>query len=175
MRPPWYGRWCGFMTTGGSSKPSTRQPISSLIEASIGPRTLLHPAGLEPRLGLGEERARDLGVVDGVEEAEEAGVVLVALEVLAVDLRGDAADALAVLVRDEDGALGVLEERVLLRVEPILQVHVERADVVRVVPVDAVDDVRGSRRGRRPIGRLPDLHHERTPVVPFARASVNAE
>ncbi len=41
------------------------------------PAEPLHPAALDPGLGLGEQRAGDLGVVDGVEEAEHAGVVMV--------------------------------------------------------------------------------------------------
>jgi hypothetical protein len=90
----------------------------------------LHAALFDPRFGPREELAREVGVVDGVEEAEEAGVVLVAREVLAIDLGGDAPDGLAAPVRDPAGALGVLEERVLLRVEAIRDVEVEGADVV---------------------------------------------
>ena len=128
-------------TPAASSKPSTRQPDLLVDRERERAARALHPLAAKPALGAREELARDLGVVDGVEEAEEARVVVVALEVLAIDLRGDATDALAVAVRGEDGALGVLEEGVLLRVEPILQVHVERADVVRIVLVDVVDDV----------------------------------
>jgi hypothetical protein len=43
-------------------------------------------------------------------------------------------------VRGEHDALGVLEERILLA-EPLLHVHVERPDVVRIVPVDVGHDI----------------------------------
>ena len=97
-------------------------------------------AARQPLFGSGQERPRDLHVVDGVEKAPEAGRVLVAIQVLAIDRRRYAPDALAVSVRREDRALGVREEGVLLRVEPVLQVLVERTDVGRIPGVDAVDD-----------------------------------
>ena len=64
---------------------------------------------------------------------------MVALEVLAVDRRRDAPDALAVLVGGEERPFAVREERVLLRVEAILEVLIERANVRGVAVVDAID------------------------------------
>ncbi len=65
------------MMYGGVSKPSTRQPDLLVDVERERPARALHPLAAEPALGAREERARDLLVVDGVEEAEEAGVVVV--------------------------------------------------------------------------------------------------
>ena len=101
----------------------------------------LHPAAAEPLGRLAQQRLGDLRIVEGVEEAEEAGVVLVALEVEAIDLRRDAADRLTIPVRDPSRGLAVIEEGVLLGVDTIAHVHVEWADVAGVRLEDRVDDV----------------------------------
>ena len=147
------------MTYGGVSKPSTRQPGLLVDVERQRPARVLHPLAAQPALGAREERARDLLVVDGVEEAEEA-------RSRRRSARGARDRSCAVnrpthqpfAVGAEDGALAVLEERVLLRVEAVLQLHVERADVGGVVPVDVVDDVEevvdaASHRN------LPDVDH----------------
>ncbi len=97
-----------------------------------------------------------------------------AIEVLAVDLRGDPADALAALVRHEDGALGVLEEGVLLRVEALLDVQIDGTDVVGIAfedPIDHPEEVT-KLRPTGPHRALPDVHHA-PEVVPFAPRHVN--
>src|SRR5262245_52182257 len=119
---------------------------------------------------MGKELSGDLGIVDGVEEAEEAGAVLVTCEVFAVDLRGDSADALAIAVGGEDDAFGMLEERVLLRAESLLQLEVERADVARVVSVDDIDDVQKVAE-LSPHRGLANGEHEA--LLAFAVTSVN--
>jgi hypothetical protein len=90
-----------------------------LVDAEAhGPPDRGHPTLPDPRLRGLEQRPGHGGVVDGVEEAKEAGVVLVAGQVLPVDLGGAAAHRLAVAVGDQEGPLGVEEEGVL-RGEPL--------------------------------------------------------
>ncbi len=106
-----------------------------------GPAHALHVPRREPPLGRIEQGVRHLRVVDRVEEAEEAGVVLVDAQVLAVDGRRDAAHEPAVAPRREDRALAVLEERVLLRVQPCADVHFERRHEAGVAAKDLVTDL----------------------------------
>src|SRR5262249_10920799 len=100
------------------------------------PAHALDAALLEPRARAVDEGATDLVVVDRVEEAEEARVVLPHLEVLAVDLRGAAPDEPPVLPRGGDGDLRAVEERVLLRVEAIPELHVEVRHPRRIAVVN---------------------------------------
>ena len=111
----------------GSAWPSTMVPISSLTESENGPRIVLHAAHLEPGGRRVDQRAADPHVVDGVEEAVKAAAIVVASEVLAIDLRRDAPHQLAVLVGREQRRLGVLEERVLARRQPVALLHVRAA------------------------------------------------
>src|SRR5262249_16376385 len=85
--------------------------------------------------------ARDLVVVDRVEEAPEARRVVVPVEVTAIDLRRDAPHARAVLVSRKEDPFGVLEERIFLGVQPVLELLVERANVRRIAGEDGVADV----------------------------------
>ncbi len=121
-----------------------------------GPAGALHPLALQPAARPVEELARDLFVVDGIEEAEETSVVAVSLEVLAVDLRRRPPHARAAPVGTEHRPLAVLEERILARIELVLEQQVERPDVDRVLLVDAIDDVEevAERAGH---GHLPYL------------------
>ena len=59
-------------------------------------------------------------------------------QVLAVDRRRAAPDEAAVLPRGEERDLGAVEERVVLRVEALLELEVERRDPRRVVAKDLV-------------------------------------
>jgi hypothetical protein len=87
-----------------------------------------------------EKLANNLAVVDRVEKAEKACLVLVAREMLAVYLRRDATDASAILVGAEDRSFGMEEKRILSRIEPIAQLDVERAHIRRVVSINVRDD-----------------------------------
>src|SRR6185436_12532772 len=73
-------------------------------------------------------------------ETEESRVVLVPIEVGAIDLRGDAANAAIVAKGGEAGALGVGEEGIFLA-QPFFQVEVEGPDEHRIVAIDVIDDV----------------------------------
>jgi hypothetical protein len=99
-----------------------------------------HPAGAVPALGGAEQGLGDGGVVDGVEEAEEAGAVPVVGEVLPVDLGGAAPHRLPVAVGDHQNALGVEEEGVFGR-EALGEIQVEGADPVGIVAVDVRGEI----------------------------------
>src|SRR5205823_286082 len=101
--------------------------------------------------------------------AEHAGVVLVDLQVFLIDLRRDTADTFSVLVSEPRRPLGVLEERVLLLIEPLRDVHVERADPVRVVRVDVFDDIEeGSEAFLVSLAKLADLDRHGPRPIPSA-------
>ena len=127
---------------GGVSKPSTRQP-SLLVDVERQ-----RPAGASscPCRAASSRRARGARARPPRRRScrgsrRSRSRRRTCSRCIAVDLRGDAPDAPAVPVRAEDGALAVLEERVLLRAQPVLELHVERAHVRAVAPVDVVDDV----------------------------------
>jgi hypothetical protein len=101
----------------------------------------LHAPSPEPARGGVDEGPADGLVVDRVEEAEEAGLVVPHAQVLAIDLRRAAADEPAISPGGEERHVGALEERVLPRVEPLAELEVEGRDPRRVVPED---DVRGA-------------------------------
>ena len=88
--------------------------MSPLIDRLNGPIDALHALLAQPGLGGGEQAGEDLGIVDGLEQAEVPGRVLVALDVQVVHLRADAADRLGAAIGDPELRAGVLEERVLL-------------------------------------------------------------
>jgi hypothetical protein len=88
----------------------------------------LHAACLEPLFRLGDERARDIDVVDGVEIAEVTGVVFPRLEPSAIHGGGRAAHETAVFPRREQGDFGVLVERILLWIQAIADHHLQRRD-----------------------------------------------
>ena len=97
-----------------------------------GAAHLLHAPTLEPLGRRVDQRLADLVVVDGVEEAEEAGLVAVQAQVLVVDLRGRAPDQAAVLPRCEEGDLAALEEGVLRGGEARAEVELEGRDPGRI-------------------------------------------
>ena len=86
------------------------------------------PRARQNRSASVSERARDLDVVDRVEEAEETGLVLPHAQVLAVDRRGAAPDEAAVLPRREERDVRAIEERVVLGIEPLADLEAERRD-----------------------------------------------
>src|SRR4051794_6453451 len=97
---------------------------------------MLHSFAAQPTFGTREKLARHRVVVDRIEKAEEARLVFVSVKVLAIDLRGNATNAFPITVRREDRPLRVLEERVLFWIEPILQIHIERPNEVRIIAIN---------------------------------------
>ena len=97
------------MNTGGVSKPSTRTPISSLIDRLNGPRTRRMPLLAQPLLGGREQRREGFLPVLRVEHPEEARRVVVAFEMQRVDLRADPPDRLLPAPGDPCLPSGVLE------------------------------------------------------------------
>ena len=105
-----------------------------------GPRMRFMPRALSQEARAIDEGATNLGIVDGIEKTEEAGLVFVAVEVRAVDLCGDAPRSAPVAKRHEASPVGVPEERVFLA-QPVFQLEIERPYVHRVVAIDPIDDV----------------------------------
>ena len=89
------------------------------------------PRSRSQSVAASSNELRHLLVVDRVEKTEEANVVLVASQVLAIDLRGAAPDAEPVAEGREDHAFAVLEERIL-EAQAILHVHVQRTDIIGI-------------------------------------------
>jgi hypothetical protein len=83
----------------------------------------LHSLALQPGLGLAEQRARHLDVVDGVEITEMPRVVLPGVEPGAVDGCRGASHELPVSPGRQQDHLGVAMERVFFRIEPVAYHH----------------------------------------------------
>src|SRR3954447_24107591 len=99
------------------------------------------PALAQPGLGGVHEGARGLGIVLALEEAEQPpGIVLELVEV-AVDVRRDAPDHVPVAQRQEELDLGVLEERVLGRVDVLLALEAQRWDPPLLGRVESIRQV----------------------------------
>ena len=94
------------MNTGGVSKPSTRSPVSSLIDRLNGPRTRRMPCSRSQRSAVPSSAAKVSCAVLGVQHPEEARGVGVALEMQRVDLRADPPDRLARRARRSTPAIG---------------------------------------------------------------------
>ena len=105
----------------------------------------------QPAAGGVEQRARDLGVVLELEEAEHAGIANPAHPVLGVvglvDLRADAPDDALAAARDELLRLGVLEVRVQLAAVEELALEADRGDPL----------LGGSMQAERELDELPAI------------------
>ena len=119
---------------GRCSCPAISTPISSLVVHRAE-----HPVAAtlaQPAPGGLQQRARCLGVILALKPPEHAPlVVLEAVEVL-VDMRADPPDRLPVAVSEEILRLGVLEKRVLARIEALLEVHQKRRDPLRLIAIE---------------------------------------
>jgi hypothetical protein len=101
------------------------------------PRGPAHAAASEPLFGRFEQRGEQLGIVLRLEEAEVSSRIAVALEMQAVDLGADPPDRLLAPERQPVGDLGMLEIRVLLRIEVLQALEQQRRYPVRVARVEA--------------------------------------
>ncbi|MCZ7680192.1 MAG: hypothetical protein M5U28_16070 [Sandaracinaceae bacterium] len=99
-----------------------------MAPSDIGPFTRSTPRSRSQRSAAAEELLRHLAVVDRVEEAEVPRAILVGALPVAIDARRDPPDGLPAPQGHEERGLGVLEERVLLRVEALLDLEAERRD-----------------------------------------------
>ena len=90
----------------------------------------------EPALGRRRQQREHLGVVHGIEEAELAGGVVVALEMAAVDLGADPADRLRAAPGDPVLDLDRAQEWVLRLVQMIQPLDRERLHPARITGVD---------------------------------------
>ena len=100
-----------------------------------------------------------------LEEAEEAGAVVVRLEVQPVVDRGDAADHAAAAPREEELPLGVLVERVPRRVDERARVAAQQRRPAGERAVQRVRAVRRRRREPAAVARRRDLR--RRPWRPY--------
>src|SRR5690606_32554309 len=97
----------------------------------------LHAAVRQPALGGIQQRFRDGGIVDRLEQTEEARGLTVELDVLPVQDCGNAADYLAVAPGEEGCDLGMFVERMLRGIEELAYVLLERRHPRRIARVDA--------------------------------------
>src|SRR5690606_3922761 len=103
----------------------------------------------QPVGGRIEQRCGDGEVVDALEEAEEADLVVVDFVVQEVVDRSDATDHDAIALGDEVLGLCVLEERVLAAVEELPDLGLERRDPAAIPPVEAIRQLdEGGQLGR---------------------------
>ena len=93
------------------------------------------PARAQPLLGGVQQRARGLGVVLALKPAEQPPLVVLKLVEVVVDVRADPPNHSPVAVGQEELGLGVLEERVLLTIQPLLEVHQQRRHPVGLVAI----------------------------------------
>ena len=103
-----------------------------------GPTARRHALGPQPGFGRFEQRLENGGIVDPFDEAEMAGGVVVLGQMQGIDLRRDAPDRNLAAPGQPEGAFGMLEERIVGRVEVDFPLEVKRRDPVRIVLVDVV-------------------------------------
>ena len=95
-----------------------------------------HALGMKPILRRIEEAAGRLGIVVALEEAEEAPLLLVAVDVAGVHDRRDPADVHPISSGEKRPALRPLVERVRAEAEQFLLRHDERRHPAGIVAVD---------------------------------------
>ena len=101
-----------------------------------GPGHPAHAARSEPTLGGLEQGSEHLGIILGLEEAEMAGGIAVALQMQVIDLGADPPDRALVPDRQPVADLGVVEPRVLLGVQVLEALEHERLHPVPVARVE---------------------------------------
>ena len=108
-----------------------------IVERGIcRPADRRHALRVEPVLRGIEQAAGSLGIVVALEEAEEAPLLLVSLDVAGVHDRRDPADIAAIPHGEERPALRPVIERVRSEAKQLLLRHDQRRYPARVVPVD---------------------------------------
>ena len=131
------GRVVRHHDEGRAIEAADQQPDVVVDRQVLGPANQLHPFRAEERRRRVEERSRHLLAVDRLEQPEEAGLLAVARHVRVVHDRRDApGDVAARVAREEQLHVGVLEERVLRRIQEILPLHEQRRHPVRVSAID---------------------------------------
>ncbi len=116
-------------------EPVHEQPALLVGGEAHGPDDLLEPAPPGPVPRRSDERRRDARVVDRLEEPEVADLATVERVVVPVLDGGDPPDDLALPAGQEEGHLGVTEERIVRRVQELVPLHDERGNPERVVLV----------------------------------------
>ena len=157
MNAAYSGGLCGIISIGSLSKPSTSRPALSLSDGLIGPRTRARPRALRPRLDRVQQRLRGVGVVR-FEEAEHRDVVAVRLVVEPIVDRGDAADDAVAAPGEEQLDVGVGEERILSRRQPLVLGEPQRRHPVRIARV-AVVGVVDEPAELAPAVHAPNVNH----------------
>ena len=117
----------------------------------------------EPTLGRVEQRARHLGVVLALEEAEQPPVVLLEVVQVAIDMRADPAHRLPVAPGQEQLHVRVAEERVLPAVQEGPPLGHERRDPVRLVTIEPHRELDEAREVAPRGDRLDLDRHARQP------------
>ena len=114
---------------------------------------LRHAFCAQPIRRGGEQRVGRFLIVEAIEKAEMAGAVLMAFEMMTIDLRADASHRRAVAGRDKQPRLAELEKRPFFRVDPVLVHDEQRGHPRGVVAVDYIGhpqkEVAGPRVGDR--------------------------
>ena len=123
-------------SAGGSSKPSTCRPSSSLVVKQAGPTHDSAPRPAAQAQAVVEQGAGRLRVVEGVEEADPSPAHLLVVVEERVDAGADAAHRAPVPVGHPQGHLLVGHGRVLGR-KPVVDAQAQRGDPPRVAAVDA--------------------------------------
>jgi hypothetical protein len=94
------------------------------------------PALAQPTLRGVQQRTGSLGVVLTLEPAEQAPLVVLEAVEVPIDVRADPPDCPAIAPGEEVLRFGVLEEGVLLPVQPLLDVHQQRRDPIGLVTIE---------------------------------------
>jgi hypothetical protein len=129
------GRVVGHQQHRGAVEAPDHQPDLLVDRQAERTGDPLHALGAQPVLGRLEQGGEDRRIVLGDQAAEMAGVVVVALEIGAIDLRRDPPDHLAGAASEEELHLDMPKQRVLLRREGLVALDVEVRDVTLVAAV----------------------------------------
>ncbi len=116
------------------------QQAGFLVDVEVEwPARAAHAVVAQPAFGVLEQGVEDLGPVRRLDRAEEAGGILVAIEVQLVDLGADPADRLTIGAGQPGAPAGMAKERIALR-QCLPPLHVQGRDPVRIVAVEGVRD-----------------------------------
>lgn len=107
----------------------------------------------EPPSGTCEQRVRHGPIIFTFEGAEEPDPVVMEAIVCVIDDGLDAADWMAVTLGEEEGSLGVEEERMAPFVEQVSVLPPERGHEMRTVPVKTIWNVEEPAKSPPGVGR----------------------
>ena len=117
------------------------EALGVLVGEAVGADDAGHPLAPGPVLDPAEERADDLRVLPGLQEAEAGRLLVPVLVVAVVDDPHDPADAFGPAPGQEEEGVAIAERLVLRRIEVAPVVHVDRMDPLRVVRVELFGQV----------------------------------